>query len=163
MKKNKKTLIHVVLVVWLMAGYFSFSISGQTSLKTPRRLIKIDLLKAGEIKEAKILRDIFRPAGSAPPVIIDAARNPVLKRADLKAERPVQASPDSFLGEISYIGFIRTDGRLMAIILSFGKTITAGVGEEIFPGYRVFRLTETEIEIERLDGTRKIFSRRGEF
>jgi len=121
-------------------------------------LIRKDLLtfSGGEIVPPR--RDIFRPLASAQPVVpqIPSAKAPAQKRQASANE------PPAFALNLVYVGSVRAAGKIVALLLKDGQTISAAVGDEIIPGYKVLRVTPDEIEVGGPNSERKTFARQGD-
>lgn len=117
-------------------------------------LILMGLLAADQGEPAPPLRDIFRPKFTAAPAVRPAA-SPQAKRD----EAPPAVTQPTFTLELTYIGSIRSGGRIVALVQRGGQTVPVAEGEEVVPGYRVVRITADQIEIEGPNAERKTFSR----
>lgn len=120
-------------------------------------LVRKDLLVFGSGEIAAPVRDIFRPKTAAPPVVRRAGE-PAVKSAAVT--RP-GASP-AFALNISYVGSIKSGGRIIALVLRNGQTVSVGEGDEIAPGYKVVGVTAEAIVIQGPNSERKTFPRQGD-
>ncbi len=129
--------------------------AGQVSQEI-RPLVRKDLLDRGEETPSPTLRNIFRPK---PSVNRGPARPaPVAKRPAAKAPPP----EPSFSLSLNYVGSVQSAGRTMALVVRSGEALPVAEGDEVVPGYRVIRITPTEIEVAGPGGERRIFSRQGD-
>ena len=120
-------------------------------------LVRKDLLVFGSGEIAAPVRDIFRPMAAAPSVVRRAGE-PAVKAAAVP--RP-DASP-SFTLNLSYIGSIKSGGRIIALVLRNGQTVSVEEGDEIAPGYKVVGVTAEAIVIQGPNSERKTFPRQGD-
>jgi len=127
--------------------------------KKPTPLVRKDLLVFGKGEIAPPRRDIFRPRDygqlAAPPVV--PAGRPAPKRPG-----PAVKAETSFVLDLVYLGSVRSGGRIVALILRDGQTMSVAEGDQIIPGYTAVRVTAEEIEVEGPDSQRKTFPRQGE-
>jgi hypothetical protein len=124
----------------------------------PKPLVRLDLLVLGPGEAPPPLRDIFRPRTAAPA----AAARP-----GGPAVRPVPGGPavapaPAFALNISYLGSIKSGGRVIGLVLRGGQTLDVGEGDEIAPGYRVVGVTAEAIVVEGPNGERKTFAKQGD-
>ncbi len=120
-------------------------------------LVRKDLLVFGSGEIAAPVRDIFRPKAAAPSVVRRAGE-PAVKSAAVP--RP-DASP-SFTLNLSYIGSIKSGGRIIALVLRNGQTVSVEEGDEIVSGYKVVGVTAEAIVIQGPNSERKTFPRQGD-
>ena len=120
-------------------------------------LIRRDLLVFGSGEAPPPVRNIFRPKLAAPAAAFRPAAAPAPPAA---APRPAPAA--TFTLSLSYIGSIKSGGRMIALVLVSGKTLSVGEGDEIVPGYRVVQLTADEVVVEGPNAERKTFPRQGD-
>jgi hypothetical protein len=119
-------------------------------------LIRKDLLVFGKGEIAPPRRDIFRPRAYE-PAFATPAGGPAPKRPG-----PGGKAEPSFVLDLTYLGSVRSSGKITALILTGGQTMSVVEGDEIIPGYRVVRVTADEIEVVGPDSQKKTFSRQGE-
>ena len=120
-------------------------------------LVRKDLLVFGSGEIAAPVRDIFRPKTAAPPVVRRAGE-PAVKSAAF----PRPAASPAFALNISYVGSIKSGGRIIALVLRNGQTVSVGEGDEIAPGYKVVGVTAEAIVIQGPNSERKTFPRQGD-
>ncbi len=120
-------------------------------------LVRRDLLVFGSGEIAAPVRDIFRPRSAALPAVRRAGGPAALSGA---VSHP-DASP-SFTLNLSYIGSIKSGGRIIALVLRNGQTVSVGEGDEIAPGYKVVGVTADAIVIQGPNSERKTFQKQGD-
>ena len=105
------------------------------------------------------VRDIFRPrtSGIAAPAIRPGG--PVVRPP---ADGPAPAAPAGFTLSITYLGSIKSGGRIIGLVLRGGQTLDVGEGDEIAPGYRVVGVTAEAIVVQGPNGERKTFTKQGD-
>jgi hypothetical protein len=126
--------------------------------KDSRPLIRKDLLTFGQGEIVPPRRDIFRPLAYAQPASpqVPSVQTPAQKR------RVPADEPPAFALNLVYVGSVRSAGKIVALVLKDGQTISVVEGDEIAPGYKVLRVTPDEIEVEGPSSERKTFVRQGD-
>jgi hypothetical protein len=122
-------------------------------------LVRKDLLVFGKGEIAPPVRDIFRPKTTAVAAALIRPAGPAIKPA---AAGEVPVTPPAFTLNISYIGSIKSGGRIIALVLRNGQTLSVNEGDEIVPGYKVVSVTAEAIVVEGPTGERKTFPRQGD-
>jgi hypothetical protein len=74
---------------------------------------------------------------------------------------PSEAAP-TFTLSVSYLGSIKSGGRIIGLVLRGGQTLDVAQGDEIAPGYKVVAVTAEAIVIEGPNGERRTFSKQGD-
>jgi hypothetical protein len=127
--------------------------------KPQEPLVRRDLLETGGSRTVSPRRDIFRPRFSAtaglppgPPGGTPAAAN----------RSPQTKEASAFNLNLVYVGSVRSGGKIVALVMAEGQTMPVAEGDEIIPGYKVLRITDTEIEVEGPNALRKTFIRQGD-
>ena len=142
--------------VFVLGG--ALALVAAQSADVPKPLVRKDLLVFGTGEAPAILRDIFRPRA--------AAAAPVVRRAVGPAPgAPVVPPPEAvptFTLSISYLGSIRSGGRIIGLVLRGGQTLDVAEGDEIAPGYKVVSVTAEAIVIQGPNGERRTFSKQGD-
>jgi len=151
----------LTLVVFSLASALPAAQKDKTRPPAPRDgkpLIRKDLLtfSGGEIVPPR--RDIFRPMASAQP----ASPQVLSVKAPAQKGRGPADEPPAFALNLVYIGSVRAAGKIVALVLKDGQTISVAEGDEIIPGYKVLRVTPDEIEIGGPSSERKTFARQGD-
>lgn len=142
----------------LAAGLVLGWASGLLTAQEPQKpLIRKDLLVFGSGEIAAPVRDIFRPKSGGLPAVRRAA-GPAVKVPEV----PRPDAPPTFALSLSYIGSIKSGGRIIALVLRNGQTVSVADGDEIAPGYKVVRVTAEEIVVEGPNAERKTFLRQGD-
>jgi hypothetical protein len=125
-----------------------------TSVANP--LIRKDLLvfRKGQIPPPR--RDIFHPQ-------IDIQTSaPMNARPGPKGKKPPAPEAPAFALNLVYVGSVRSNGKITALVIRDGQTMPVAEGDEVAPGYKVVRVTADEIEVEGPNSERKTFSRQGD-
>ena len=124
-------------------------------------LVRKDLLVFGKGEIAPPVRDIFRPKTNPGAGAVIRPAGPAIKPA---AAGEVPVTPPAFNLNISYIGSIKSKsgGRIIALVLRSGQTLSVNEGDEIVPGYKVVSVTAEAIVVEGPTGERKTFPRQGD-
>lgn len=142
----------------LAAGLILGWATGLFTAQEPKKpLIRKDLLVFGSGEIAPPVRDIFRPKSVGLPAVRRSA-GPAVK----VPEAPRPDAPQTFTLNLSYIGSIKSGGRIIALVLRNGQTVSVADGDEIAPGYKVVRVTAEEIVVEGPNAERKTFLRQGD-
>lgn len=118
-------------------------------------IVRTDLLFLDVEEPGPPLRDIFRPKAARTAAVRPSARPPAAKTT-------VAPPPDAAAGfalDLTYIGSVGVSGRIMALVLRRGQTVSVAEGDEVLPGYRVIRVTADEIVVEGPNSERKTFTR----
>lgn len=121
-------------------------------------LVRLDLLVLGPGEVPPPVRDIFRPRAAAAAAAV---------RTGGPSVRPVTGGPapapaPAFALNISYLGSIKSGGRVIGLVLRGGQTLDVGEGDEIAPGYKVVGVTAEAIVVEGPNGERKTFAKQGD-
>jgi hypothetical protein len=125
----------------------------------PKPLVRKDLLVLGSGVTPPPVRDIFRPltSGVAASVVRPGGR--VVRPP---ADGPAPAAPAAFSLSLTYLGSIKSGGRIIGLVLRGGQTLDVGEGDEIAPGYRVIGVTAEAIVVQGPNGERKTFTKQGD-
>jgi hypothetical protein len=127
--------------------------------KPEEPLVRKDLLGTGEKANVLPRRDIFRPRVSPSTALPPGPLGP----ATASSNRTPQAKEASaFNLNLVYVGSVRSGQKIVALVMTDGQTMPVAEGEEITPGYKVLRITDTEIEVEGPNSIRKTFTRQGD-
>jgi Tfp pilus assembly protein PilP len=122
----------------------------------PKPLVRKDLLvlRTGEIDPP--LRDIFRPKPAA------AAGRPARPSVRPGPSAPEPEPAPTFTLNLSYVGSIKSGGRIIALVLRGGQTFSVSEGDEIVPGYRVLRVTAEAVVVRGPTGETRTFAKQGD-
>lgn len=131
--------------------------SEQTARET-KPIIRKDLLVFGTGQIPPPRRDIFRPGYYGTP----ASAPMIAMRPASKPQAPKVEAPPAFVLNLTYVGSVRSGGKIMALVIRDGQTMPVAEGDEIVPGYKVVRVTPDEIEVEGPNSERKTFARQGD-
>ncbi|MGZ4886270.1 MAG: hypothetical protein ACXVJK_01030 [Candidatus Aminicenantales bacterium] len=154
-----------VLAILCLASYLASSPQETRAKKNPdqiagksKPIVRKDLLVFGKGQILPPRRDIFRPGfygmpASAPMIAVRPAR---------KSLPPKVEEPPAFVLNLVYVGSVRSSGKIVALVIRDGQTMSVAEGDEVVPGYKVVRVTPDEIEVEGPNSERKTFSRQGD-
>ena len=127
-------------------------------------LIRKDLLKEkpGEIGPPR--RDIFSPRTAfAPPGISPPGEPPGGRIADAeKPETPPALESAEPSLDLSYIGYVQSAHKMIALVILEGQAMAVSEGEEVLPGVKVEKVTPDRIDLIGPDAKRSSFPRQGE-
>lgn len=133
--------------LWLAAlAVFVAASIGQDMPSASKSLVLKDLLDRTPPEAGEALRDIFRPRQTRPPAGAPEAPGMAAPGSPGSAAAPavVMPNPDP---AVIYIGYVRSERTIIGLVLTGGRTLAVTAGEEIAPGYRVSRITRTQIEV----------------
>ncbi|MCU0243897.1 MAG: hypothetical protein MUE80_03930 [Acidobacteria bacterium] len=125
----------------------------------PKPLVRLDLLVLGPGEVPPPVRDIFRPRAAASAAV--QTGGPSVRPAP-GGPAPAPAPAPAFALNISYLGSIKSGGRVIGLVLRGGQTLDVGEGDEIAPGYKVVGVTAEAIVVEGPNGERKTFAKQGD-
>lgn len=128
------------------------------SADAPKPLVRKDLLVFGTGEPPATLRDIFRPRAAATAPVV---RRTVGPAPGAPVVPPPEAAP-TFTLSVSYLGSIKSGGRIIGLVLRGGQTLDVAEGDEIAPGYKVVSVTAEAIVIQGPNGERRTFSKQGD-
>jgi len=154
-----------VLAVLCLAASLASSPQETRAKKTPEQaareakpIIRKDLLVFGKGQIPPPRRDIFRPGYYGAP----ASAPTMAMRPASKPQAPKVEEPPAFVLNLTYVGSVRSGGKIVALVIRDGQTMPVAEGDEVVPGYKVVRVTPDEIEVEGPNSERKTFSRQGD-
>ena len=142
--------------VFVLGG--ALALVAAQSADVPKPLVRKDLLVFRTGEAPAILRDIFRPRAAAAAPVVRRAVGPA---PSAPVVPPPEAAP-TFTLSISYLGSIRSGGRIIGLVLRGGQTLDVAEGDEIAPGYKVVSVTAEAIVIQGPNGERRTFSKQGD-
>lgn len=122
-------------------------------------IVRKDLLVFGKGQIPPPRRDIFRPGFTGGPA---ASTGFPLRPPVAKSQAPKVEEPPAFVLNLTYVGSVRSGGKIVALVIRDGQTMPVAEGDEVMPGYKVVRVTPDEIEVEGPNSERKTFSRQGD-
>jgi hypothetical protein len=125
----------------------------------PKPLVRKDLLVLGRGEVPPPVRDIFRPKTAASVASAFRAGGPAFRPAPAG---PAAVPAPAFTLNITYLGSIKSGGRIIGLVQRGGQTLDVGEGDEIAPGYRVVGVTAEAIVVEGPNGERKTFAKQGD-
>jgi hypothetical protein len=126
-------------------------------------LVRLDLLAAARSGPLPFLRDIFLPQGpgaegaAAIPVVLGGPVRPVPVPAVENPGDEAAAPPTA-----RYVGFVRSQGRFMALVLIDGQAVALAEGDTAGAVGKVVKISAAEIEIQGADGKSLKFALEGE-
>ena len=123
-------------------------------------IVRKDLLVFGKGQILPPRRDIFRPGFYGVPA---ASTGFPLRPPVAKSQTPKVGEPPAFVLNLVYVGSVRSSGKIVALVIRDGQTMSVAEGDEVVPGYKVVRVTPDEIEVEGPNSERKTFSRQGDW
>jgi len=127
-------------------------------------LIRKDLLKERPGETELPRRDIFSPRTAfAPPRISPPGEPPGGRVTD--AEKPETPSameaPEPSL-DLSYIGYVRSAHKMIALVILDGQALAVSEGEEVLPGVKVEKVSPDRVDLIGPDSKSSSFPRQGE-
>lgn len=127
-------------------------------------LIRKDLLKEKPGGTAPPRRDIFSPGTAfAPPGLSQPGESPGGRVTDSgKPERPLATEPAETSLGLSYIGYVRSAHKMIALVIFEGQAIAVSEGEEVLPGVKVEKVAPDRIDLIGRDAKRSSFPLQGE-
>jgi hypothetical protein len=136
----------------------ALSLIAAQSADAPKPLVRKDLLVLGTGEPPPLIRDIFRPRAVAAAPAVRRASGPT-------PVAPVVAPPEAppaFTLSISYLGSIKSGGRIIGLVLRGGQTLDVAEGDTISPGYKVISVTSEAIVVQGPNGERRTFTKQGD-
>jgi len=127
-------------------------------------LIRKDLLKEKPVELGPPLRDIFSPRTAfAPPGISPPGEPPGGRITDAeKPETPPAMEPAEHSLDLSYIGYVQSAHKMIALVILEGQALAVSEGEEVLPGVKVEKVTTDRVDLIGPDAKRSSFPRQGE-
>lgn len=108
-------------------------------------LIRMDLLVKSSVPLKPPLRNIFKPDRRR-----DVSENPTLPpppEADqTPLEQPNESVQEESVLQLRYIGYISSQGKVVAVILLNGQAMAVQKGEMIAESFTVVKITRQELE-----------------
>jgi hypothetical protein len=128
-----------------------------------KSLIRKDLLapRPGELPLPR--RNIFSPSSQSSRIVLPPAINPVIAPLPVHPgadNSPVQEPSEPGLN-LSYVGYVRTAKKMIALIVLDGQPDAVKEGEMIRPGFKLVRITARDIEVSGPDSKTQKFSLQG--
>jgi hypothetical protein len=126
-------------------------------------VVRLDLLAVVRSGPTPFLRDIFQPQGpgaggpAAMPVVLGGPVRPVIV-----PEGGNPADEAAALPNIRYVGFVRSKGRFLALVLIDGQAGALAEGDMAGAAGKIVKITAAEIEIQGADGKSLKFALEGE-
>ena len=126
-----------------------------------RSFVRVDLLPAGKSEMKPPLRNIFAPHLSGPADTEGIEGRPQdLEEVigDASEGETDESSEPGFLNfDLSYLGYVRSAAKIIAVIVFEGRAAAVESGEFIAPDFQVAEITNEEIVIEGPGGSRHRF------
>ena len=126
-------------------------------------LVRKDLLASVRREAAPFRRDLFLPQGpgseslNAMPGVLGGQVRPGIVPA---GETPAEG--EAPLPTVRYVGFVRAQGRFLALVLVDGQAAALAEGDTAGAAGKVVKITAVEIEIQGADGISLKFALEGE-
>ena len=153
----------IVLAAAVFAGGQKPAPAAKKPAKAAGPLVRLDLLAAVRSGPTPFFRDIFLPQGpgsegpAATPVVLGGSIRPGIVPAE---ENPAEGVAP--LPAVRYVGFVRSQGRFLALVLVDGQAAALAEGESAGAAGKVIKITAAEIEIQGADGKSQKFALEGE-
>jgi hypothetical protein len=127
-------------------------------------LIRKDLLKEKPGEIAPPRRDIFSPRTAfAPPGFSQPGESPGGRATDAgKSETPPAMKSAEPTLDLSYIGYVQSAHKMIALIILEGQAMAVSEGEEVLPGVKVGKVAPDRIDLMGPDAKRSSFPLQGE-
>jgi hypothetical protein len=164
MRYKFRSLPPAVLIAALLLPGASAEEKAQAAKKPPATpLVRTDLLGRPLPEPAAAIRDIFSPGRA---VAVPEAAAPALAGSPEEAEPGPEGEPEAAPGEpaldVAYIGYVKSGGKMVALVFSDGLALAVAEGEEVFPGLKVERIAPDRIDVIGSDGKRTSVPIQGE-
>jgi hypothetical protein len=163
-KKAVTLLLASALVLCRATGTFG-QIEKETTPNPPaeKSLIRKDLLapRSGDLPLPR--RNIFSPSEGSSKIVPPPVRNPVNPTPAAQAggeNNPIQEPSEAGLN-LSYVGYVRSAKRMIALIVLDGQPDAVREGEMIRPGFKLVKITPRDIEVSGPDSKTQKFSLQG--
>jgi hypothetical protein len=133
--------------------------------KEKKSLIRMDLLKVQKEEIGAPKRNIFSPQSSSRNGPVPTLATP---QANIEAEGQGQIqgdeaqTPPVFNINLRYIGFIKSPGKIIGLIILEGQVMAVAEGEVVSEGIRIGKISPQDIDIIMPDSTTRKFSLEGE-
>jgi len=117
-------------------------------------LVRKDLLAARRAAPAPLRRDIFLPQGpgAESPLVLASPMGARPRPAAATAAGEEMPADEAPAVAVRYVGFIRSQGKFLALVLIDGQAAALAEGEEAGAAGRLVRIAAAEIEIQGPDG-----------
>jgi len=127
-------------------------------------LIRKDLLKEKPGEIAPPRRDIFSPRTAfAPPGFSQPGESPGGRVTDTgRSDTPPAIEPAEPSLDLSYIGYVQSAHKMIALIILEGQAMAVSEGEEVLPGMKVGKVAPDRIDLIGPDAKRLSFPLQGE-
>jgi hypothetical protein len=130
----------------------------------PTPLVRADLLKVLPPEPEAPIRDIFSPGRAvAAPEPISASKVPEAPAGkEPGLETPSETAPLEPVLDLTYIGYVRSGRKVVALVISERQAVAVAEGEEIVPGLKVEKIGLDRIDVVGPDGKRTSVPIQGE-
>jgi hypothetical protein len=127
-------------------------------------LIRKDLLKEKPGEIAPPRRDIFSPRTAfVPPGFSQPGESPGGRVTDTgRSDTPPAIEPAEPSLDLSYIGYVQSAHKMIALIILEGQAMAVSEGEEVLPGMKVGKVAPDRIDLIGPDAKRLSFPLQGE-
>lgn len=130
----------------------------------PQSLIRKDLLAAEPAPDLVPRRNIFVPGSEflpAPSADMGPLQGTPSSAAAAQTAGPKTDTAGAAIS-LTYVGYIRSDRRMIALVLVSGQALAVAEGEEIIPGFRVSKVTPAFLEVKGPEASTRTFTLEGE-
>lgn len=160
--KNRFLPAAVLAVALLFPGARAEEKAPAAKKPAAKPLVRTDLLRLPPPEPAAAVRDIFSPgrAVAVPEAIAPFAGFP--DEEEPGAEGAPEAVPEEPALDIAYLGYVRSGGKMVALVFSDGMALAVAEGEEVFPGVTVEKIGPDRIDVIESDGKRTSVPIQGE-
>jgi len=129
-----------------------------------KSLIRKELLvpRSGDLPLPR--RNIFSQSEGSSNIVPPPSTNPVIAPPPGQTggeNNPIQEPSEAGLN-LSYVGYVRSASRMIALIVLDGQPDAVGEGEMIRPGFKLVKITPREIVVSGPDSKTQKFSLQGE-
>ena len=127
-------------------------------------LIRMDLLGVPPVEPAAPLRSIFSPGRAiAVPEPVQPIEVPVTPDGtEPGLETEAGAPPEQPALDLTYIGYVRSGRKIVALVILEGQALAVAEGEDVVPGLKVEKIGPERIDVVGPDGKRMSVPIQGE-
>lgn len=165
MRNDIRHLPIAVLVATLgVAGASAGEKAGAGKKPDTAPLVRMDLLKVVPPEPSAPIRDIFSTGRAvAAPEAVTASDDLVTPiEGGLGVEAPPEGAREPSAPDLTYLGYVTSGRKIIALVISEGQALAVAEGEEIVPGLKVARIAPDRIEVTGPDGKRTSVPIQGE-
>lgn len=161
--KNNPLPAAVLAVALLFPGARAEEKAPAAKKPAAKPLIRTDLLRLPPPEPTAAIRDIFSPgrAVAVPAVVAPGLAEPS-DEEEPGPEGAPEAVPEEPALDIAYLGYVRSGGKMVALVFADGMALAVAEGEEVFPGVTVEKIGPDRIDVVESDGKRTSVPIQGE-